>query len=87
MFKKFRVFGLVLAGAMLLAPAATFAEGLHNGSAHSPERRDNTRVVRQYRSEIRVVKQRRAPVHYNSHLRKHRVEHRVARFHKPDYRR
>ncbi len=86
MFKKFGIFGLVLTGAMLL-PAATFAEGIHNERSYSPEHRNNVQVVREYRSDVRVVREHRAPVRHDARGRKHRVEHRVARFHQPDYRR
>ena len=83
MFKKFGLLSLVLGGAMLLQPAATFAEGLHNDRGFRPENRGN--VVQQYR-ETRTVREYRAPVKHRKHNRKH-AEKRMARFHKHDYRR
>jgi hypothetical protein len=83
MLKRFGVLGLVMAGAMLLQPAATFAEGLH----HTPAFHDNGRAVTKYRSDVRVVKKHREPVRYRQISRKHKFEQRDVRFHQSDYRR
>lgn len=80
MLKRFGILGLVLGGAMLFQPAATFAEGLHN----APAVHDTARTVREYKN-VRVVKSYREPVRQHD-ARKHKAERRNVRFDR-DYRR
>lgn len=82
MLKRFGVLGLMMAGAMLLQPAATFAEGLHE----MPAFHDNGRIVSEYR-DVRVVKKYREPVRHPQLTRNHKFQRRDARFRQSDYRR